>query len=106
MQSCHSVADPRKVPPSGKVVNDIGQTALSRPACPRGARWIGAEFAPGLVRIPTKPRFFLVYQKSPAAITMAGTATESRKRLLPKIHFRRTGWLQWIRLIWLNTREP
>ena len=37
----------------------------------------GPNFDPGWVRIPTKRRFFPVYQKRPADITIAGTATES-----------------------------
>lgn len=43
------------------------------------AGYMDGEFYPGIVRIPTKRRLFLVYQKGPAGITIAGAAAESRK---------------------------
>jgi hypothetical protein len=68
-----------KVPASGEAVNDGRQTALSRGGPGQAVldAGVGVEFNPGLVRIPTKRRFFFVYQKGSADITIAGAATES-----------------------------
>jgi hypothetical protein len=86
------VINSHKVPASGEVVNDGRQTALSHRNNSRfGARASGpasgpaeAEYCPGSMKIPTKPRFFSVYQKWVADITIAGTATEQLKSSLPK----------------------
>src|ERR1700704_4793365 len=73
-----------------------------------GALWyppwyrLSGRILPGFGGNPDKTPFFLVYQKRPAAITIAGTATESRNRSLRK----ELAGLQWTRLIWQNMREP
>jgi hypothetical protein len=70
-----------KVPAPGEGVNDGRKTALSAGT---GRRWGAAtrqgwqEICPGSVRIPTKRRFFTVYQKMPADITMAGVQLRNR----------------------------
>src|SRR5690348_7225003 len=65
----------RKVPACGKAVNDGLHTAPRRPGPPvrlRPGAGLGSNFTPGIVRIPTNRRSFLVYQNGPADITMAG----------------------------------
>ena len=79
-RSSRGVTNARKVPACGEAVNDGLHTVPTRPwaADPAAAgRRIEAEFYPGMVRIPTNRRSFLVYQNGPAGITIAGTATES-----------------------------
>jgi len=66
------VTNARKVPACGEAVNDGLHTPPRVPGQPGEA-----EFYPGMVRIPTNRRSFLVYQNGPADITIAGTATES-----------------------------
>ena len=86
-----SVTNARKVPACGEAVNDGLHTALRVPG-PTGSGRAGsrveAEFYPGMVRNPTNRRSFLVYQNGPADITIAGAATELRKRTRLDI-----GWL-------------
>jgi len=82
-----SVTNARNVPASGEAVNDGLRTALRFPGALRVPRAAGpgrgreaglrAEFYPGIVKIPTNRRSFLVYQNGPADITIAGTATKS-----------------------------
>ena len=76
---CRGVTNPRKVPAGGGAVNDIGQTApvAHWPDRISRAERVRGEFCRGMVRIPTKRRLFPVYQRRPADITIAGTATKS-----------------------------
>jgi hypothetical protein len=86
------VTNTRKVPAGGEAVNDGLHTAWrvlgAGAASTRPGRRIEVEFYPGLVRNPTNRRSVLVYQNGPANITIAGAATESRKRTRLDI-----GWL-------------
>ena len=79
-----------KVPPPGKAVNEpknslIGGEGLAPSAAKpdiagssAAARQGWQEICPGCVKIPTKRRFFPVYQKTSANITMAGVQMRNR----------------------------
>jgi hypothetical protein len=79
-RSSLGVTNARKVPACGEVVNDGLHTARrvpGQPIRPRPGTGLRPNFTPGMVRIPTNRRSFLVYQNGPADITIAGAATES-----------------------------
>jgi hypothetical protein len=65
LRSCHGGTGSRNVPASGEAVNDIGQTAdIAGPPKAPGCV-LGAEFCPGLTKIPIKHRFSSYIKNGP-----------------------------------------